>query len=167
MKRNRFIFVAIGVVLMLLAVLAVCLLPWRTKIDLEMKGSFYTADGKQLDEVSFRLTGHRLQYLLREDALDITLEFPDRKPLLIQTQVLFSIPDFGEKMGTTGRIGTYTGYSTQLQHFTGNYFQIGPQLEYVIMLTEELSDGYFLIATPNGQGNDSEILKIAQDIYLR
>ena len=78
MKRRKILLACILVVIGLLVVVCTC--PILRPVNVELQGAAYnTQDLQKIQDVTLRLKGHQSRYLLRDDALDVTLQLNDRE----------------------------------------------------------------------------------------
>lgn len=66
MGKKRIVIVA---AIAILLAIAVCILPWPTRIDLQMSGIEVAADGTALHDCTVQLQGWKLNYLFRQDTV--------------------------------------------------------------------------------------------------
>ena len=66
MGKKRIVIVA---AIAILLANAVCILPWPTRIDLQMTGVEVSADGAALHDCTVQLQGWKLNYLFRQDTV--------------------------------------------------------------------------------------------------
>ena len=122
-KKHALITCAIVVCALLIA--AVCLLPWRTRVNVTMYGAEVNKDGEILNTVEFTVSGWKLNYLFRDDDLRLNIVFSDGKTapfrsaetnsLNVQAGSLVSVyhttsPAFWENGFGTGLIVFSTGF---------------------------------------------------------
>ena len=67
----------IAAVLLGIALLCVCTLPVKTEIDLSLPGGRIDFDGSLLSGETAAISGCYRNYLLREDTLELNVDFPD------------------------------------------------------------------------------------------
>lgn len=67
----------IAAVLLGIALVCVCTLPIKTEIALSLPGGRIDFDGSLLSGETAAISGCHRNYLLREDTLDLNVDFPD------------------------------------------------------------------------------------------
>ncbi len=165
--HKRIILIVLAAVLVL-TVLAVCLLPWRTKIDSRMHGALVDADGTVLREVDLSVTGWKLDYLLRGDELQVDISFPkDTLPLMY-------VKTYTEKfMGKDGvpimdlregwMMTAYQSYHAKENQYLIDYFFLREDGNACLMETD-LQEGAYIIGRTDG-GDIQEVLTIWKGIF--
>lgn len=76
----KFLLGAKKFLVVIVLLVLVCTCPILRPIDVELQGAAYsTQDLQKTQDVTLRLKGHQRRYLLRDDALDVTLQLNDRE----------------------------------------------------------------------------------------
>lgn len=75
MKKGHKIIAVIVVVSVLVIAAAVCLLPWKTRVNTTMYAAVVTSDGEVRNKLEFTLVGWKRDYLFRDDDLNLNIVF--------------------------------------------------------------------------------------------
>lgn len=155
--KNRFLFIGIVVTIALTIVLAMALLlPWPTKIDLQMNGAIVTEDGTVQKEVAFTVSGWKLDYWIRDDSLRLDIDFSSNEnPPIKYTQIygrLYALsPDF--------LLTSYDGYVPDENRMGGGYFALSSDFNCCI-LTSIDGDNNYCVGSVDADPEISEILNV-------
>lgn len=77
MKKGHKVIVVAAVISVLLIAVAICLLPWPTRISATMYAAVVTPDGEVQNTLEFTLGGWKRDYLFRDDDLNLNIVFKD------------------------------------------------------------------------------------------
>lgn len=72
MKRKYVTSLSVILIAVIVLTLAVCNLPWPTRMDLSMNAAVVTTDGEVLQEGTLKVQGWILDYLFKQDTLQFT-----------------------------------------------------------------------------------------------
>ena len=144
-----------------IAIVLVCLLPWPTRVNVTMDAAKLDADGNKLGTATLCIKGWKLNYLFREDRMDIAIEPFDNFKYFKLT---------GNQTGKTtvyGGIQSHTDPSYSYIHVYGWDSQLNAGFDASLVFSDDLSrwmlcdfrngDGICYVASTNEKDQPADI----------